>query len=1182
MSTLQDVQVLTRPEELRALSERELADRAVDLAAWLLAESHRQQTSTEKAQGNKIARMMEDPNGKTLTMQMCDQVFRSSSPERMTDQLNHLVERYGLPKYLAGWEQWGLWLGSTVGEYIPSVVAPFVASRLRAETRNVILSGEEEEFHEYVEKRRAEGTRLNLNQLGEAILGEEEAARRLAAYVQLLQREDVEYISVKISSVFSQIHLIAFEETVVRIQERLRELYRAAQRSHFRAADGRLLPKFVNLDMEEYRDLHLTAEAFMRTLDEEEFRALRAGIVLQAYLPDAHPMQQRLTNWALQRVHRGGASIKIRIVKGANLAMERVEASWHDWPQSPYVTKPEVDANYKRMVLYGCRPEHAHAVHLGIASHNLFDLAFGILLRAQRGLEAYVEFEMLEGMANHQARALRKASGGLLFYAPVVKREDFHSAIAYLVRRLDENTAPENFLHDVFGLEPGSAKWEKQKAAFLQSVDDRERVPVGPRRTQNRAAEYRSFDPAQPFHNEADTDWSLPANAQWMRSMAERWRDAPCRAVPLQIGGNELPGQRHADGFDPARPGHVPYRYALATMEEVEHALTAAVEAGKAWAAVEVAQRKQILVQCATSLARARGDLNACMMVDAGKTIAEADVELSEAIDFANYYGRAFDGVDFDGAVSVPMGVVLVAPPWNFPLSIPCGSTLAALMAGNAVILKPAPETVLTAWELCRALWAAGVPRSVLQFVPVTEDEVGKRLITDDRVNVVSLTGGYETAQMFLGWKPSLKLFAETSGKNAMIITAMADHDQAIRDLVRSAFGHAGQKCSAASLVVLEAEVYDNAAFLRQLRDAAQSLTVGACWDYASIVPPVIRQPGSNLLRGLTKLDAGEQWLLEPRCLNQQDNLWTPGIRLGVKPGSWFHRTECFGPVLGIMRAESLEDAIAIVNQSEFGLTSGLQSLDDREQKLWLEKVEAGNLYLNRGITGAIVRRQPFGGWKKSVFGEAKAGGPNAVFAFAHWTQQQPAQRKAKLDEKNSLLLQSLLDWLTDAVSPAAAATLERAAHSYAAAWKETFRVEHDPSQVLGEANLFRYRPVSKVLLRMESPADWVAGAQVMMAASICGAPIELSVSSDATPGARFPVGDFAVEADREWAHRTAHAERVRLLHRPAEQTLKLAHAAHARIVDEPVLESGRMELRHYLREQSVTITRHRYGNLLA
>ncbi|MCB9156565.1 MAG: proline dehydrogenase family protein [Caldilineaceae bacterium] len=1139
------------------------AAQAVDLAAQLLTTAQAQQTAAEKRQAAKIAGMMRDPRGKLMTMALSDQAFRSHDPARINDQIMHLIHDYGVPAYFADWEQVALELGTRIGQYIPHLVVPFVVARLRAETSSVILPGEEDDLRTYLQKRRSQHTRLNLNQLGEAILGEGEAQRRLESYIELLSRPDVEYISVKISSVFSQINLVAFDATVAHIKERLRILYRAALQHHFVQPDGTQTPKFINLDMEEYRDLHLTIAAFQQVLDEPEFLPYSAGIVLQAYLPDSHAAQIKLTEWAKARVQRGGAPIKVRIVKGANLAMERVEAALHGWEQAPYYTKADVDANYKRMVLWGCQPQNAAAVHLGIASHNLFDVAFGLSVRDAMQVQPHVEFEMLEGMANHQARAVQAAAGGLLLYAPVVTRDDFHSAIAYLVRRLDENTAPENFLHDLFDLHVGNPTWERQKHFFMEAVAHRNQVATTPNRTQNRLTEQRPFAATAPFQNEPDTDFALPANQQWAKSIVEAWRDRIIDPIPLQIGGQRLLTNHNGMGRDPSRPHvDVRYRYAQAQPDQIDRALTVAVAAQEGWRNRSIGERKVLLLDVAEMLAARRADLIGAAMLDGGKTIPQADTEVSEAIDFANYYARAFDelGAAMESCQFEPLGTVLVTPPWNFPIAIPAGGMLAALMAGNTVLLKPAPETVLVAWELVNAFWDAGIPQDVLQFTPTTDDEVGQALVTDARVDAVILTGGYETARLFLSWKPELHLLAETSGKNSMIISGLADHDLAIKDLVYSAFGHNGQKCSAASLAVLEAEVYDNPTFLRQLKDAAASLPVGPAWELTSQITPLIRPPSGPLARAQSSLEPGESWLLEPHMVEGNPNLWTPGIKLGVKPGSFYHKTECFGPVLGLMRAADLDAALRFVNASEFGLTSGLHSLDDREVTRWRERIEVGNAYVNRATTGAIVRRQPFGGWKRSAFGSgAKAGGPNYVLSLGRWR-----------DRADDL---------------AAAEVLRRSRASYQQAWAEHFHQEHDPSQVLGESNILRYRPIRAMVVRAESTTPPHKLRQVEMAAAICGVPLSISLPV----GQEIPAGlsggatitTIVQESESELAQRVHTFERLRHLGAPTDELLTAAHAAHVPVIHEPVTTSGRLELRYYLREQAVSETRHRYGNVI-
>ena len=1080
-----------------------LPDRAVELAEALLREARAQQTADERAQSRKLARMMEDPHGKELTIALADQAFRSRRPERIADQLAYLLQRYGVPQYMDWWERVALLLGGAMAHYLPSLVVPPIVARLRHETQNVILPGEEEDLRRYIEERRRAGLRLNLNQLGEAILGEAEAARRLEAYLALLARDDVEYISVKVSSVFSQIDLVAFRATVARVAERLRTLYRAAAAHRYQHPDGRITPKFINLDMEEYRDLDLTVTAFREVLDEAEFLPLSAGIVLQAYLPDSHRVQRALTEWALARRARGGAPVKLRIVKGANLAMERIEAAVHGWPQAPYESKAEVDANYKRMLEYGSRPEHAEAVHLGVASHNLFDIAYGLVLREDRHVEPAVEFEMLEGMANHQARAVQARAGGLLLYAPVVREEDFHSAIAYLVRRLDENTAPENFLRHIFDLEPGSPDWIAERDRFLAAFALVAGLSDAPRRTQDRGAE--AVAPPGPrrlgarFENDPDTDWTLAANRAWIDEVLARWRERPPEDIPLQVGGELRAGARAADGHDPSRPGRVAYRYALGGPADVDRALTVARAAQPAWAALHIAEREARLEACAAELGRRRGDLIGAMILDGAKTVPEADAEVCEAVDFARYYARALREAapELGDCRMEPLGVVVVTPPWNFPLSIPAGGVLAALAAGNAVVLKPAPEAVLVGWHLACCLWEAGVPRDVLQFLPCPDDEIGRGLVTDPRVGGVILTGSVETARLFLSWRPDLPLFAETSGKNAIIITSLADRDQAVRDLVRSAFGHNGQKCSAASLAVCEAEVYDDVAFRRQLRDAAASLDVGSAWEPTSRITPLTQPPGAALRRALTVLDEGEEWLLEPRPDAANPHLWSPGIKLGVRKASFFHQTECFGPVLGLMRAESLDEAIDA--RQRHPVRPHQRDPDaGRSRDRALGGPHRGRQPLRQPPDHRGHRRPPAVRRLEGLVGGARGqGGRPQLCAAARALA--PVSRAAGDDEPLPEALAALLDRCLAALPHADARTLVRAsAARYARAWRRHFSREHDPSAIRGERNAFRYRPCRRVIARGSTTA---ALCQVVLAACVA----QTSAHGEPRAGLRAP-----------------------------------------------------------------------------
>ncbi len=986
-------------------------------------------------------------------------------------------------------------VGARLSPLVPQVVMPLVRRRILAETKGVVLAAEDPRFATHAERRRRDGIGLLVNPLGESILGDDEAARRVDQVLEKLGRADVHAVSIKASALVANLDALDFDRSIERICEPLREICRAAllKRPH----------GFVNLDMEEYRDLQLTVVAFTRVLDEPEFNRLEAGVVLQSYLPDSHAVLEHLGEWASDRCRNGGAGIKVRIVKGANLAMEAVEAELHDWIAAPYPTKADVDASYKLMLESALRPEWNGSVRVGVASHNLFDVAWALVLRARLPADqrTRIELEMLEGMAPAQSRAVRKMAGSLLLYAPVVQHDQIDASIAYLARRLDENTAPENFLRALFTITPGSADFAEQADRFRRSVAERYNVST----TRRRVA---AAPPDAVFSNEPDSD---PTDA----ALRDRLRAAVAS-----------PSTRR----DPV---------VVDDIKEIDDIVGVAVAAQQRWFVIGDVERRRVLRAVAEVLRRERFDTIQVMADEAVKVAREGDPEVSEAIDFAKYYSSVgldvLESQQAEGAPVSPRGVVVVASPWNFPYAIPAGGVLAALAAGNAVILKPPPEARRTAQHLVEQLHRAGVPSDIAQFVACPDNEVGRRLISHPDVDSVILTGAYETAALFRSWKPAMHLLAETSGKNAIVITQAADLDLAIRDLVRSAFGHAGQKCSAASLAIVEAALYDDESFMQRLADAARSLVVGPPSDPGSVVGPLIGAPSPKLLRGLTQLDTGERWLVEPRDLG--DDLWSPGVRVGVRPGSWFHVTECFGPVLGVMRAQDLVEAIELQNATPYGLTGGIHSLDAAEVDRWLEGVHVGNAYVNRGITGAIVQRQPFGGWKRSSVGcGPKAGGPDYVAELATGAP-------------------SLID-------------LDIAERSYREAWTQWFSHRHDPTGLRSERNELRYRHLDGVVIRVG--ADTPDG--VVPAATLAA---EIS-------GTRLVISDAALEPEAVLIERLGDlgVERIRLVTTGGDRLRTACQALAIEIDTEPVSISGRREMRRWLREQAISRTTHRHGRV--
>jgi RHH-type proline utilization regulon transcriptional repressor/proline dehydrogenase/delta 1-pyrroline-5-carboxylate dehydrogenase len=1174
----------------------------------------------------RLAGVLKDPNGLAFTVGFVDGVMR---PEDLGVAGRNLEQVAKLtPKFLPWYLKAAVRVGGFVAPALPWVVIPIARRVLRGMVGHLVLDATPAKLGPAIATLRESGNRLNLNLLGEAVLGENEADRRLRGTYEFLARDDVDYVSIKVSSVVSQLSMWSFDEAVHKVVAKLTPLYElAAQASAASTSSGTGRSKFINLDMEEYRDLDLTIAVFTTLLDQPQLRGLEAGIVLQTYLPDALGAMQELTAWAIARRQAGGAPIKVRVVKGANLAMEHVDAAIHGWPAATYGTKQDSDTNYKRVLHWSMTPERTDAVKLGVAGHNLFDVAHAWLTARERGVESRVEFEMLLGMATGQAEAVRRDVGNLLLYTPVVNPTEFDVAIAYLIRRLEENASQDNFMSAVFELDSDQGLFERERLRYERSLaaleGDSGRVPA-PNRTQNRRTEWSQESlaaaiavpdaPAPGTEHEDDASLTSTVLELTRGSRGEPGLFGDTGEIegdleaPSAAGSGATPGFRNEPDTDPALAANREWgRRILARVPETRLGLETIARArvddeatlesiiatvaanGRAWGELPGAERAAVLHRAGLALAANRDRLIEVMAAETGKTIAEADPEISEAIDFAHYYAERARELDHvQGAVFVPPKLTVVTPPWNFPVAIPAGGVLAALAAGSGVIIKPAKLAQRSGAVMVEALWEAGVPRELLALVDIGERELGRELVSHPAVDRVILTGAYETAQLFRSFRPDLPLLAETSGKNAIIVTPSADLDLAASDVVKSAFGHAGQKCSAASLVILVGSVAKSERFRRQLVDAATSLRVGYPEHPQSVMGPIIEPANGKLLHALTQLGIGEEWLVEPKQLDGTGRLWSPGIRDGVAPGSYFHLTEFFGPVLGVMHAKDLDEAIRLQNAVDYGLTAGLHSLDSEEVAHWLDRVEAGNLYVNRGITGAIVQRQPFGGWKRSAVGAgAKAGGPNYLFGLGEWMPQHGPMSSTLHLRGLEKRVSELIEASQPALEYEAFEVLRRSALSDEVAWAEEYGTVKDVSGVGVERNVFRYRSLP-VTVRIGEASTLAEGLRVIAAGLLAKSHLTVSTAIELPKGVRtlLQARDMRLirEGDAAWLARVAKegvgSTRVRLVGGGASQlATALGGTPDVAVWSHPVTPSGRVELLPFLHEQAVSITNHRFGN---
>ena len=771
-------------------------------------------------------------------------------------------------------------------------------------------------------------------------------------------------LSVKVSALTPEVHPADPGRSIAALKERLRPILR-------RAAE---IGAFVNFDMESYGLKDLTLSLFRSILSEEEFRERPAvGIAMQAYLRDCERDLIDLIAWA----RKARRPIVVRLVKGAYWDFETILAQQRGWPVPVWSEKPESDANYEKLSLLLL--QNADIAAPAFASHNVRSCAHAIAQAERLGVDprAY-EFQSLYGMADELKSALVASGRRVREYCPV---GDLLPGMAYLVRRLLENTSNEGFLR---AKDAGGAS----RDALLQN-------PVGLLAT-------RAAAPAAPaaFRNAPNTDFSVEANRARMRSALESVARGLGRTHPIVIGGRRISDREKVASTNPARPAQVVGHWARATVADADAAVAAARAAWPAWAARPASERADVIDRAAALIEARRFELNALEVYEAAKPWVEADADISEAVDFCRYYASEIRELERprvtqdvpgerDTQVWTSRGVGVAIAPWNFPLAILCGLTVAPLVAGNAVIMKPAEQTTVVAAALMDILTEAGVPAGVLNFVPGLGEDVGARLVSHPGIDFIAFTGSravgcriWEAAGRTHPGQANLKkVVCEMGGKNALIIDNDADLDEAIPAALYSAFGFSGQKCSALSRLIVLDGVYDH--FVARFVAACASIPVGDPAEPGTLVGPVIDAEAQGKILGLIERGQREARMAfqAPLPAGLTGTYVPPTVFADVPPSAAIAREEIFGPVVAILRAKDLGEALRIAMDVDYALTGGLFSRSPSALERAQREYRVGNLYLNRGITGAIVQRHPFGGFAMSG-GGTKAGGKGYLENF--------------------------------------------------------------------------------------------------------------------------------------------------------------------------------------------------------
>jgi RHH-type transcriptional regulator, proline utilization regulon repressor / proline dehydrogenase / delta 1-pyrroline-5-carboxylate dehydrogenase len=874
---------------------------------------------------------------------------------------------------------WGLGLGSLA----PGLMAAAIRKNVTQMARMFITGETPDEAFKNLEKMRKEKLCFTVDILGEAAVSETEAETYQRRYLELIETlaaksakwPEIELIdrdhlgaiskvnvSVKVSSLYSQLDPIDPENSIKVALERLRPIFRRA----------RELNVFINLDMEAFVYKDLTLKLFKALMSEKEFSDYNnVGVVIQAYLRESEQDLKDLIDWAKKRSGR----ITVRLVKGAYWDYETVLAQQKGWPIPVFTNKKETDANYEKLSLIML--ENDRYIKSAFGSHNIRSLAFALAHAERLGIDKRsFEIQMLYGMADPIKKALIKMGLRVREYAPV---GELIPGMAYLVRRLLENTSNESFLR---------AKFSTNLSTEELLRDPREGIPTTPEQTVITGH----------FENEPPVDFNKNENRKAMLDAIDSVKKKLGKSYPIIIGKKEIKTSRELKSINPANPDVIVGKTYLASTQEAELAVETAKATQSSWAKVPPNERAVIFEKVAEILKARKFELAALEVFEVGKTWREADGDVAEAIDFCRYYSKHLRAISkgqrtsfVPGEESIynyqPRGVGVVIAPWNFPLAILCGMVAGSAVCGNTVIMKPAEQSSIIAAAFMEVLKEAGLPTGVVSFLPGLGEEVGEHLVKHPDVDFIVFTGSKDvglhiisTASKTARTQRSVKkVVAEMGGKNAIIIDNDADLDEAVLGTLYSAFGFQGQKCSACSRVIVLEENYDK--FLTRLLEGAASLKLGNPELPGTAVGPVVDKDAYDKIMSMIEVGKRESKLAYQATAPANGYFVPPTIFIDVPPTSRLAQEEIFGPVLAVIKAKDFDQALEIANGTPFALTGGIFSRSPAHLEQAKKEFDVGNLYINRGITGALVGRHPFGGFKMSGVG-SKAGGPDYLLQF--------------------------------------------------------------------------------------------------------------------------------------------------------------------------------------------------------
>ncbi|MFO7728257.1 MAG: L-glutamate gamma-semialdehyde dehydrogenase [Desulfonatronovibrio sp.] len=870
------------------------------------------------------------------------------------------------------------------------LMAKSIRSNIESMAKQFIIGENIKQALKTLHKMRKDNFAFTVDILGEATVSEEEGQQYQQSYLDLVDglAKDAdkwkaldgegEYdwgyapkinISIKPSALYSQARPSDFAGSVAAICQRLKPV----------ALKAREKGAHLCIDMEQYKFKDITLEVYKRLRSDPDLKDFdQLAIVLQAYLKDTDRDLEELLSWS----RKEELPIAIRLVKGAYWDYETVIAKQNGWEVPVYTIKAETDAAFERQSTKIL--ENSDICYYACGSHNIRSIAAVMETARELGVpEKRYEYQVLFGMAEPVRKGLQKVAKRVRLYSPY---GEILPGMAYLVRRLLENTANESFLRQSFA-EKTEVDRLLQDPAILAQEERKSREETG-----------REQKNVPDFENQSLADFTLESEREAFPDAISRVRKEMGGDYPLIINNKEVYTDDKLSTYNPADPDEIIGHVCQASTLEVDQALSGARQALPMWRDLSPQDRANYIFKAADIARKDIVKLSAWQVLEVGKQWSQAHGDVAEAIDFMEYYARDMLRLgqprrmgrapgEINHLFYQSKGIAAVISPWNFPLAISAGMTSAALVTGNCVLFKPAGAASVIGYGLADIYRKAGIPDGVFHYIPGRGSVIGDYIVEHPDISLIAFTGSMEVGLRIVnkasvvqsGQQQVKRVIAEMGGKNAIIIDDDADLDEAVLEVVYSAYGFQGQKCSACSRVIVLENIYDK--FVSRLVEAAKSVKIGPAEDPANYMGPVVDKSAQENIKEYVELAKKEGNVLLTRDVPEQGCYVPLTIVEGITPQHRIAQEEVFGPVLAVMKARDFDEAVEWANSTRFALTGAVFSRSPSNLEKARKDFRVGNLYLNRGSTGALVERQPFGGFKMSGVG-SKTGGPDYLIQF--------------------------------------------------------------------------------------------------------------------------------------------------------------------------------------------------------